>query len=323
MPNVLILTEVQEAMRARYKAMLLDRFPQLTINVVGHHTLVDPHIADTEILLCFGPPMADHVVRDARKLKWIQSLGTGVDNIVDLPSLGKEVLVTNVRGIHGAPVSEATIAFMLSLARDMPRSVHAQDNSKWERWPSQLLSGKTVGILGVGLIAEYLAPICKTFHMKVIGISGSPRESKDFDRMVHRNDLLKVAPELDFLVALAPLTPETRGIVGEKLLNAMKPTAYLVNVARGGVVDEPALMAALAAGKIAGAGLDVFSQEPLSPDNPLWKTKNVTIFSHLGGYSQGYEDRAMPTIAGNMAKFLAGDSKSMINIVRKPASWGV
>ena len=323
MPNVLILTEVQESMRARYKAMLLERFPQLTINVVGHHTLVDPHIADTEILLCFGPPMADHVVHDARKLKWIQSLGTGVDNIVDLPSLGKEVLVTNVRGIHGAPVSEATIAFMLSLARDMPRSVHAQDNSKWERWPSQLLSGKTVGILGVGLIAEYLAPICKTFHMKVIGISGSPRESKDFDRMVHRNDLLKVAPELDFLVALAPLTPETRGIVGEKLLNAMKPTAYLVNVARGGVVDEPALMAALAAGKIAGAGLDVFSQEPLSPDNPLWKTKNVTIFSHLGGYSQGYEDRAMPTIAGNMAKFLAGDSKSMINIVRKPASWGV
>ncbi len=101
----------------------------------------------------------------------------------------------------------------------------------------------------------------------------------------------------------------------------MKPTAYLVNVARGGVVDEPALIAALEAGKIAGAGLDVFSQEPLPADNPLWKTKNVTIFSHLGGYSQGYEDRAMPTIAGNMAKFLAGDLKSMINIVRKPASW--
>jgi D-2-hydroxyacid dehydrogenase (NADP+) len=323
MPNVLILTEVQEAMRARYKAMLLERFPQLTINVVGHHDLVGPHIADTDILLCFGPPMADHVVRDAPKLKWIQSLGTGVDNIVDLPSLGKEVLVTNVRGIHGAPVSEATIAFMLSLARDMPRSVRAQDNGKWERWPSALLTGKTVGILGVGLIAEYLAPICKTFHMRVIGISGSPRDSKGFDRMVHRNDLLKVAPELDFLVALAPLTPETRGIVGEKLLSAMKPTAYLVNVARGGVVDEPALIAALEAGKIAGAGLDVFSQEPLPPDNPLWKTKNVTIFSHLGGYSQGYEDRAMPTIAGNMAKFLAGDLKSMINIVRKPASWGV
>jgi D-2-hydroxyacid dehydrogenase (NADP+) len=321
MPNVLILTEVQEAMRARYKAMLLERFPQLTINVVGHHSDVDPYIADVDILLCFSPPMADHVVRDASKLKWIQALGTGVDNIVDLPSLGKEVVVTNVRGIHGAPVSEATIAFMLSLARDMPRSVRAQEQSKWERWPSALLAGKTVGILGVGLIAEYLAPICKTFGMTVVGISGSPRETRHFDRMAHRNDLTKVVGDLDFLVVLTPLSAETRNIVGEKVFAAMKPTAYLVNVARGGVVDEPALIAALEAGKIAGAGLDVFSQEPLPSDNPLWKTKNLTIFSHLGGYSQGYEDRAMPTIAGNLGKFLAGDLKSMINIVRKPASW--
>jgi phosphoglycerate dehydrogenase-like enzyme len=321
MPNVLILIEVQESMRARYKAMLMERFPQLTINVVGHHTLVDPFIADTDVLLCFSPPMADHVVRDASKLKWIQALGTGIDNIVDLPSLGKEVLVTNVRGIHGAPVSEATIAFMLSLARDMPRSARAQDQSKWERWPSALLAGKTVGILGVGLIAEYLAPICKTFHMTVIGISGSPRPAPSFDRMTHRDELLKVAPELDFLVVLTPLSPETRGIIGAKVLAAMKPSAYLINVARGGVVDEPALIEALEAGQIAGAGLDVFSQEPLPSDNPLWKTKNVTIFSHLGGYSQGYEDRAMPTLAGNMTKFLANDSKSMINIVRKPASW--
>jgi D-2-hydroxyacid dehydrogenase (NADP+) len=323
MPNLLILTEVQESMRARYKAMLLEQFPQLTINVVGHHTLVEPFIADTDILLCFSPPMADHVVRDAPKLKWIQALGTGVDNIIDLPSLGPDVVVTNIRGIHGAPVSEATIAFMLSLARDLPRSVRAQENAKWERWPSQLLSGKTVGILGVGLIAEYLAPICKTFHMTVVGISGSPRAAPGFDRMVARGDLMKVAGELDYLVVLAPLSPETRNIVGAKLLAAMKPTAYLVNVARGGVVDEPALIKALETGQIAGAGLDVFSQEPLPPDNPLWKTKNLTIFSHLGGYSQGYEDRAMPTIAGNMAKFFAGDLKSMINIVRKPASWGV
>ena len=321
MSNILILTEVQEAMRARYKAMLLERFPQLTINVVGHHNDVGPYIADTDILLCFSPPMADHVVRDAPRLKWIQALGTGVDNIIDLPSLSKEVLVTNVRGIHGAPVSEATIAYMLSLARDLPRASVAHDKGQWERWPAALLAGKTVGILGVGLIAEYLAPICKALHMTVIGISGSPREAKGFDRMAHRDDFVKIVPELDFLVALAPLTAETRGIVGAKVFAAMKPTAYLVNVARGGVVDEPALIAALESGEIAGAALDVFAQEPLPANSPLWRTKNVTIFSHLGGYSQGYEDRAMPTIAGNMAKFLSGDLKSMINIVRKPASW--
>src|SRR6476646_2451152 len=173
MPNVLILTEVQEAMRARYKAMLLERFPQLTINVVGHHNDVAPYIADVDILLCFSPPMADHVVRDASKLKGIQALGTGVDNIVDLPSLGKDVVVTNIRGIHGAPVSEATIAYMLSLARGMPHSALAQTRNAWERWPAKLLDGKTVGIYGVGLIAEYLAPICKAFGMTTIGFSGT------------------------------------------------------------------------------------------------------------------------------------------------------
>jgi phosphoglycerate dehydrogenase-like enzyme len=321
MPQVLILTEVQEAMRARYKAMLLERFPQLTIDVVGHHNDVDPYIADIEILLCFSPPMADHVVRDAKKLKWIQALGTGVDNIVDLPSLGKEVLVTNVRGIHGAPVTEGTIAYMLSLARDLPRATHVQDQGKWERWPAQLLAGKTVGILGVGLIAEYLAPVLKALHMTVIGISGTPREAKGFDRVAPRGELEKIAGELDFLVALAPLTAETRNIVGDKVLAAMKPTAYLINVARGGVVDEAALIKALDAGKIAGAALDVYAQEPLPGDSPLYKAKNITMFSHLGGYSHGYEDRAMPTIAGNMERFLAGNPKSMINIVRKPASW--
>lgn len=321
MTKVLILTEVQEAMRARYKAKLMERFPQLSIDVVGHHEQSKPYLAELEVLYCFSPPMADHVVRDAPKLKWIQALGTGVDNIVDLPSLGKEVLVTNVRGIHGPPVSEAALAYMLSLARKMPDSTHAQDKREWSRWPSELLNGKTVGILGVGLIAEYLAPICQLLGMKVIGISSAPRETKGFDRVAHRDDLAKIAGELDFLIALTPMSAETRGIVGAKVFSAMKPTSYLINVARGGVVDEPALIEALNSGKIAGAALDVFAKEPLPSDDPIYTAKNVQIFPHLGGYSQGYEERAMPTLAGNMAHYLAGEPEKMVNIVRKPASW--
>jgi D-2-hydroxyacid dehydrogenase (NADP+) len=322
MLHVLILTEVQEAMRARYRAMLLERFPQLTIDVVGHHNDVDPYIADIEVLLCFSPPMADHVVRDAKKLKWIQALGTGVDNIIDLPSLGPEVLVTNIRGIHGPPVSEATIAYMLSLARGLPRATQAQDKHEWVRWPAHLLAGKTVGIFGVGLIAEHLAPMLKAFAMTVIGLSGKPRAAPGFDHMVKRDELVKVVGEFDFLVTLAPPTRETTGVIGDKVLAAMKPSAFLINVARGGLVDEIALIKALESETIAGATLDVFSQEPLPPQSPLWTTKNLQVFCHLGGYSEGYEERAMPTIAGNMEKFLAGDLKSMINIVRKPASWG-
>ena len=321
MLQVLILTEVQEAMRARYKGMLLERFPQLTINVVGRHNDVEPFIADIDILLCFSPPMADHVVRDAKKLKWIQALGSGVDNIVDLPSLGKEVVVTNVRGIHGAPVTEATLAYMLSLARELPRATRVQDKGQWERWPAQLLSGKTVGIFGVGLIAEYMAPVLKALGTTVIGFSGTPRPAPGFDRMVKRDDLLKTVGELDFLVTLAPPTPQTRNVIGDKIFASMRPSAYLINVARGGLIDEAALIKALDSGKIAGAALDVYAQEPLPPDSPLWKAKKLLMFSHLGGYSHGYEERAMPTIAGNMEKFLAGNAKAMINIVRKPASW--
>ncbi len=194
MTSILILSEVQEPMRARYRAMLLERFPALTINVVAHHNDVGPYIADTDVLMCFSPPMADHVVAEASKLKWIQALGTGVDNIIDLPSLGKDVLVTNIRGIHGAPVSEATIAYMLSLARGMPQSALAQTRSAWERRPAKLLDGKTVGIYGVGLIAEYLAPICKALGMTTVGFSGTPRPAPGFDRMVTRADLIATAP---------------------------------------------------------------------------------------------------------------------------------
>ena len=322
MTNLLILTEIQEAMRARYKAMLSERFSQLSINVVGHHTKVDPYIADTEILLCFSPPMADHVVRDAKKLKWIQALGTGVDNIVDLPSLDPEVLVTNIRGIHGAPMSEATIAYMLSLTRDMPSVVHNQDTSTWQRWPAALMDKKTVGLLGVGAISEHLAPMCKAFNMTVVGITSGPRSAPGFDRMVDRRDLLKIAGELDYLVVMIPLSADTRHIIGAELLAAMKPSAYVINMARGGVVDEDALMKALDSGQIAGAALDVYAKEPLPPDSPLWKTKNLQCFPHQGGYSEGYEERAMPTIEGNMRKYFAGDLKSMVNIVKRPASWG-
>ena len=321
MTNVLILIEAQEMARARYKPLLLERFPQLKIDVVGHHDQVGPFIGEADILMSFTPPMADHVVRDAPKLKWIQALGTGVDNIVDLPSLGKDVLVTNVHGIHGPPVSEAALSYMLALARDLRRASNAQNDNRWERWPAQLLDGKTVGVLGVGLIAEALAPKCKAFNMKTIGFSSAPRPAPGFDRVAHRDELTKVAPELDFLVLLTPLSAATRHIVNAQVLAAMKPSAFLVNLARGGVVDEPALIAALDQGQIAGAALDVFSKEPLPGSDPIRGAKNLLIYSHLGGYSEGYEDRAMPTVAGNMAKYLAGDLKSMINIVRKPASW--
>ncbi|HZP79606.1 MAG TPA: D-2-hydroxyacid dehydrogenase [Pseudolabrys sp.] len=315
MTNVLILTDLPAPIRKQYVGHLSELFPQLKVNDVEHRSKVGPYIGDTDVLMTFGPIMADHVIEDAKKLRWIQALGTGVDRLADSPALRKGTIVTNIRGIHGPPVSEAAIAYMFALARDMPRTFRQQETQQWIRWPMQLLDDKTVGILGVGLIAEALAPRCKALGMRVIGISSGTRDVPNFDRMVHRDDLVKIAHELDFLVLLTPLSAQTKGMVGAEVFKAMKQTAYLVNVARGGVADEDALIAALKSGEIAGAALDVFSEEPLPAGHPLWSTPNLHVYPHLGGFFDRYEERALPTIAHNMRCFLAGDYKSMHNVV--------
>jgi D-2-hydroxyacid dehydrogenase (NADP+) len=315
MTNLLILLGLTETVRNQYRDRLQARFPELAINVVDHHSKVGPHIAAADALLTFTPMLTGQVLEQAKRLKWIQTLGTGVDNLIDQPSLGKDVVVTNVRGIHGPPVSEAAIAAMLALARDLPRAVRAQDERQWLRFPAQLLHNKTVGIFGVGLIAEALAPKCKAFGMRVIGVSSVPREVAGFDRIHAREDLLNVVGDLDFFVLLTPLTAATRNSVDARMLAAMKPTAFLINLARGGVVDEPALVDALKTGRIAGAALDVFSQEPLPPDHPFWSMQNVIITTHQGGFCDVYVDYALPTVEANMRCFLAGDIGGMINVV--------
>ena len=315
MTNLLILLTLPESIRNQYRDRLQSRFPELAINVVDHHSKVGPYIAAADILLTFAPRLTDDVLRAGTQLRWVQALGTGVDNLIDRPCLRKEVIVTNVHGIHGPPVSEAAIGSMLALARDIPRAIRAQDGRQWERFPAQLLHSKTVGIFGVGAIAEELAPKCKAFGMRVVGISSTPRTVAGFDRMHSRDELPNVADEFDFLVLLTPLTEKTRNSVDAKVLAAMKPTSFLVNLARGGVVDEPALVEALRAGRISGAALDVFNEEPLPDHHPFWAMPNVIITTHQGGFCDVYIDHALPTVVKNMQCFLNGDIGGMINVV--------
>jgi len=268
------------------------------------------------VLIGFTTFMNDRLVRRAPRLKWIQALGAGVDSIVDLPSLGHDVIVTNLRGIHGAAVSEAAIMLMLALARGLPRALRNQDAGRWERWPAALLDGKIAGILGVGTIAEALTPRLKALGMTVTGFTTAPRPVAGFDQMHRRDDLRQLAGTLDHLVVLLPLTAETRHWIAAEILVAMKPSAFLVNLGRGGVVDESALVAALRDGRIAGAALDVFEQEPLPAASPLWTLPNVIVTPHLGGKHDAYAARALPTIAENVRHFVAGDYAGMINIVK-------
>ncbi|HEY6240587.1 MAG TPA: D-2-hydroxyacid dehydrogenase [Burkholderiales bacterium] len=317
MTRLLILLTLPEKIRMQYYNRLRSEFPGIAIDLVDHHSKVDPHIADAEILLTFGAHMADRVLEKGRKLKWIQALGTGVDGIVDRPPFRDGVLVTNMHGLHGDSVPEAAIMLMLALARDLPRAMRNQHGRKWERYPSRLLKGKTVGIFGVGAIAKSLVPACKAFGMSVTGISSAPREMEGFDRMVRRDELQETVGALDFLVLLTPYTPETRGIVSAKVLAAMKPGAYLVNLARGGIVDEEALVRALREKRLAGAALDVFAQEPLPEDHPFWSMDNVIVTPHLGGFHDQYAEQALPTVVENFRKYLAGDVEHMINVVKR------
>jgi D-2-hydroxyacid dehydrogenase (NADP+) len=315
--KALILLTFPEPIRKVYRDGLAEAFPQLKIDVVDHHSKVDPYISEANILVTFGAHMADHVLEKATNLKWIQALGTGVDGIVDSPALRDGVIVTNLHGLHGASVSESVLTAMLALSRNLLRAVRSQDAGRWDRFPVNLVKGKTVGILGVGVIATELAPRCQALGMTVIGITSSPRSVPGFDRMVSRDELLDVAAELDHLVLLIPFTSETDRIVGRAVLKRMKRSAFLINVARGGVVDQPALVEALQAGLIAGAALDVFAEEPLPDGHPLWKMPNVLITPHMAGFHAGYPDEALPIVIENIRHFLAGDIDGMINTVRR------
>jgi phosphoglycerate dehydrogenase-like enzyme len=317
MARLLILLTLPEKVRMQYFNGLRGAFPGLAIDLVDHHSKVDPYIEAADILLTFGAHMADHVLEKGKNLKWIQALGTGVDGIVDRPPFREGVLVTNMHGLHGDSVPEAAIMLMLALARDLPRALRQRNARKWERYPSQLLKGKTVGILGVGAIARSLGPKCKSFGMTVVGISSAPRSVEGFDHMVHKDKIEPAVRDLDFLVLLTPYTAETHGIVGAKVLAAMKPTAFLVNLARGGIVDEEALVRALRDKRLAGAALDVFATEPLPEDHPFWSMDNVIVTPHLGGFHDQYAEEALPTVVDNFRKFLSGDVNNMVNVVKR------
>jgi phosphoglycerate dehydrogenase-like enzyme len=326
MTKVLIyLTMLPDAARMRCHHFVRDTFPALEVNFAGKLADIDPYIDAADILITFGAHLgldAPSILGRARNVKWVMALGAGVDHITDVPELRAEAMVTNMHGMHGVPMTEAALLAMLALAREMPRMLQNQNKHHWERYGSRLLYGKTVGILGIGAIAEALGPVCKAFGMTVVGISSAKRQVPGFDRMSHRDELARVVGELDHFVILTPLTAETRNIVDAKMLAGMKKSAFLINLARGGIVDENALIAALRNRQIAGAALDVFEREPLPPDHPFWAMDNVILSPHIGAFNADYIEQVLPFVKENMTRFLAGDTDRMLNVVRKGAGHG-
>lgn len=315
-PKVLYIG-APEADASAFEARVRADFPDLDLVATNDRVTALAHAAQAEAMIGHHFQFDESLVARAVKLRWIQSLTTGTDAILKLQALGQDVCVTSTRGMHGPQMSELVFLHMLLLTRDYPRILRNQQAGVWERWPQPLLWGKTVVVVGVGAIAEALAPRCKAFGMTVHGVSSSGRLPPGFDSVFHRRDLAQAAALADYLVLVVPYAPDTENLVDARVLRAMKRDAYLINVARGGVLDEAALVQALREDRLAGAALDVFRQQPLPPEHPLWREPRLLITPLLGGMSNIYLDQAYPVVRDNLRHFLAGHLSALHNRVSR------
>lgn len=263
-------------------------------------------IADVEVLIAFRPPRG--IWAGAAKLRLVQMMGAGVDALLPAPDLPSNVRVANARGLHDAQMSELAFALMLALAKRLPHALEQQKAQLWKMYGVPLLAGKTLGILGLGTIGAAVAQRAAAFGLRVIGTQREPKPVPHVEATFGgRAGLERVLRESDFLLVLLPLTPETRGSIGARELDLAKPGAFLLNLARGGIVDEGALLERLRSGRLAGAGIDVFEKEPLPPGDPLWSAPNTILTPHMGGLEPQYMQRLMEIAVDNVERLERGE----------------
>jgi len=264
---------------------------------------------DADAILSIGRWLTPSMLATAPSLKWVQCLITGVDHLLPVLS-GSDIVLTNARGIHGPQMAELAILHMMWGYRQVPRLLRNQMAHVWDRFRPRVLANRTVVILGIGAIAEHTAQVCKALGMRTVGVTSRPR-----DQVVGRENMMEAVKEADFLLVLLPMSAENRGIVNADMFKVMKNSAYLINLARGGIVDENALVEALASKEIAGAGLDVFATSPLPETSPLWDLENVFITPWVGGQSDQYAQDLAPILNKNLAVFAKGDMSALTNVI--------
>lgn len=272
-------------------------------------------LQDADVLCSYWVP--DNWRTLAPRLRWLQYSGAGVDGLAPTGILEErsEVVVTTAVGVHGTTIGEYVFGSMLMFNRTWPEMVRLQDRHVWPRsagWyklGGRELGEQTIGIIGLGSIGRRIAHLAKAFNMQVLAtrrsLSGHDYEP-DVDTLYSISQLHEMLRQSDYVVLAVPLTPETEKLIGEPELRAMRPNAYLVNIARGRVLDEKALVRALREGWIAGAGLDVTEEEPLPADSPLYDMANVILTPHISGVSIHYDKRLTDLFADNLRRYRAG-----------------
>lgn len=277
--------------------------PQLHVTTASDAADLPAAASDSDVvlgepsLICIALPRLGAV-------RWVQSTWAGVEPLLD-PALRRDYVLTNARGVFGALMSEYVFGYMLAHERRMFEKYASQQAGRWDPKPPGTLSGKQIGLLGVGSIGAALAATARHFGMRVKGYTRASEACADVDAYFHGDDRAAFAAGLDYLVSVMPNTASTRGLVDAALLAALPPRAVFINPGRGSVVDETALAAALQAGRLAGAVLDVFQEEPLPRDHVFWRTPNVLITSHTAALSVP-EDIATVFI-DNYRRWVSGD----------------
>ncbi|MEZ5416027.1 MAG: D-2-hydroxyacid dehydrogenase [Vicinamibacterales bacterium] len=280
MHHLLILTKHPDDYRARIEAAAL---PDLTIVAAADVAEGLARGVHSDILLG-DPARVKEALPHLPRLVWTQLTWAGVEPMLD-PALRRDYVLTNIRGVFGPLMSEYVFGYLLMLERKILPRLEAQREGRWDTALPGTLRGKTLGLVGVGSIGAHLAATGRHFGMRVHGYTRSSRDCRDVDRYFHGGDKAAFARDLDYLVATLPNTDQTRAIVDAAMLEALPPRAVVVNVGRGRTVDEAALAEALAAGRLGGAVLDVFAEEPLPASSPFWTTPNTYVTGHTSAPS--------------------------------------
>jgi phosphoglycerate dehydrogenase-like enzyme len=249
----------------------------------------------------------DDLARMAPNLKWIHIWGAGIEHLMPLDWLPKSVAITNNSGVHVPKAGEYMAMAILMLSNRIPTLVTDQHRARWNELYSTCVTGKTLAVIGVGQMGGAGARRAKQLGMRVLGVRRQARPHRYVDEMYGVDELDRVLPQADFVLITAPLTPETRGFIGRRELDLMKPHAGLINLGRAQVMDYDALMDKLRRGELSGAILDVFDPEPLPPDSPLWSTPNLIITPHVASDDEEqYMPRTIDLVFDNVRCYLAG-----------------
>jgi len=304
---------------------LHERFAALDTGI-GSFAVRDPatleqRVGEADVLVISGL-WQDSLLGRAKKLRFIQSIGAGTDQFPQDELRRRRIRLASARGVNARAVAEHAMALILALSRRLPEARDNQAKRVWRGMIGDLaereneIGGKTLLVVGLGDIGGRLARLAKAFEMEVIGLRREITAGGGAADAVHgMSELKKLLPEADFVALTCPLTKETENLIGEEAFRRMKPSAHLVNVARGRVVDEAALVEALAARRVAGAGIDVTAEEPLPPSSPLWAMPHVLITPHTAGETQRYEDNVIEILCDNLSRLWRGDERLRNDVV--------